>query len=113
MSSNGPLIPELKKNNVDYLRGNMGKRDILSIFMGAIDIWKFVKQKEVEIVQCQSAIPTLMSFLARLAPLSKKTRIIWHDRGIHDTSYPVVGPHTVPRPKRISTSEVSITMSLM
>ena len=91
MSSNGPLIEELKRNDVDCLRANMGKRNILSFIMGTHDIWKFVRLEAIDIIHSQSAVPTIMSFLARLAPLSKSIRILWHDRGLHDISYPIVG----------------------
>jgi glycosyltransferase involved in cell wall biosynthesis len=91
LSSGGPLLPEFISNSIDVTIGPVDGRGLREIIRGALFMRKFVKKYNVQIIHTQSAIPALKSWLGCLFAMRRRPVLIWHDRGIQERNYPIVG----------------------
>lgn len=81
MSSGGPLLKELKRKNINYLKGRVEGRGLIGIIRGAIEIRKALNEFEINIVHCPDPREIIMSYIAtNFIFLNKHNKIIWHDR---------------------------------
>ena len=91
LSTKGPLLSEYIKNSINVILGPVSGRKPWDIILGAYFIRKFVKKHNIQVIHAQSIIPTIESYLASKFFGRNKPIIIWHDRGIQEKSYFIVG----------------------
>jgi glycosyltransferase involved in cell wall biosynthesis len=85
------LLQELEGSGVYFLQGRVDGRNPIGIIKGSLDIRKAVVAKSIDVVHAQQVLPALMGYLAAKTSLLRKVAVIWHDRGIHTRSYPIIG----------------------
>jgi glycosyltransferase involved in cell wall biosynthesis len=67
------------------------RRNIQGIIDDAKDIKKLIENEKIRIIHSQSVLPTISTFLSlKLNNMNERPRLIFHERGIHEYSYPVV-----------------------
>jgi len=108
------LIKEMvKRGHICYVYGNKGslynefihsgatvlnpdkpfKRTIAGIIRDERIIKNIIENNNINIVHSQSVLPTISCFLARILLKNRKNipKLIFHERGIHEYSYPIIG----------------------
>ena len=91
MSTAGPLLDVYKRNRVRVVSANVDKRSPLGFVKGVKDVRAFVLQNKIQIIHSQAVVPTLMAYFACHSLGEVKPKIIWHCRGIKNSSYGWVG----------------------
>jgi glycosyltransferase involved in cell wall biosynthesis len=91
LSTMGPLLNEYLAHSVNVALGPVGGRKVWNILRGAIYIRRFVRRNSIQIIHSQSVIPALESYLASMTIFRNRPVLIWHDRGIRERNYPIVG----------------------
>jgi len=90
MGSKGPMYDEFINAGAQVeLSSRPFRRNIAGILADARDIADIVRRGHIDIVHSQSVFPTLSAFWA-LRKMSRRPKLIFHDRGIGKHSYPVV-----------------------
>ena len=81
MSSGGPLLNRLSDKCINYLKGDVDGRSIFAIVKGAFSIRKALEKYNIDIIHASEPRLAIMGYCANMLSLSKKPKIIWHDRG--------------------------------
>jgi glycosyltransferase involved in cell wall biosynthesis len=90
MSAPGMLLDEYRRRGVQVTLGRVDARRPVGVLRGAREIRQQLLKKPASIVHTQSVVPTIMAFIAARSLGEIRPRVVWHDRGIHEWSYPVV-----------------------
>lgn len=91
MSSAGPLLDVYKNNQVNVVFANVDKRTPHGFIKGVKEIRAFVEQNNVRVIHSQAVVPTIMAYFACQGMGVARPKIIWHCRGIKNSSYGWVG----------------------
>jgi len=89
LSDDGPYVKNIKDFGVRHIKSDIHiKKSIWGTIITLFKLPKIIKQNDIEIIHAQMAFPTLLSILGTLlAKRYKKTKIIWHSRGLHKKTY--------------------------
>jgi glycosyltransferase involved in cell wall biosynthesis len=90
MSIPGLLLDEYQRSGVEVVFGRVAGRKPWDVLVGAWDMRTLCATRRLDVLHCQSVMPTLMAFLASRSWLSPRPRVIWHDRGIAIDRYPII-----------------------
>jgi glycosyltransferase involved in cell wall biosynthesis len=90
-SGDGPLADELRKADVKLHIGNLQYRFSPRIFKGVCELHRYVRENEIDLIHSQTIVPTFMSYMASRYSRECPVPVIWHDRGIKDIIYHIVG----------------------
>jgi glycosyltransferase involved in cell wall biosynthesis len=86
----GPLYNEFINAGAKvFVSSKPYRRNLQGIIKDAKDIKKLLDKEEIKIIHSQSVLPTIAAFLT-LRGNKNKHRLIFHERGIHEYSYPIV-----------------------
>ncbi|MGB3903809.1 MAG: glycosyltransferase family 4 protein [Anaerolineae bacterium] len=90
LSTPGGLLEEYERRGIEVTFGRVAGRRPLGVVLGAGDVRRAALDRHPDLIHTQSVVPTIMAFLATRALPKARPKVIWHDRGIHEWSYPVV-----------------------
>lgn len=89
ISTNGPLKEEILKEGIPLIQADIKGRGPVGFSKGVWSLQRIFKDNAFDIVHCHEVYPAIMSSWAKNFSKTKAS-VIWHLRGIHEYSYPVM-----------------------
>lgn len=86
----GPMSREYQKAGANIFISNTYERNVRGIFRDACRIRRLVLAHHFDVIHSQSVLPAISSFVGVRCAGIKKPILIFHERGIHEYTYPVV-----------------------
>ena len=88
----GPLSSEFVNIGAKFFTSSTPyRRNVRGIISDTKDIKRLIEENEIKIIHSQSVLPTISAFLALKGNnKGENPRLIFHHRGIHQFTYPVV-----------------------
>lgn len=90
LSTPGGLLEEYERRGIEVAFGRVAGRRPFGVLLGARDVRRAVLDTQPDLIHAQSVVPTIMAFLGTRGLSDGRPKVIWHDRGIHEWSYPIV-----------------------
>jgi L-malate glycosyltransferase len=93
LGGRGPMAAEFEKAGVCVIFTKYPWRSISGVLRQARQIRDVVQKNNIQIVHCQSVLPVISAFLGlkRVMGENRSVKLIFHQRGVHLYTYPVIG----------------------
>lgn len=94
LANEGKMTAEFINAGASIIMSEQYARNPRAIIRDAVQIKRILEKEEIHIIHSQSVLPTISSYLA-IKALDKrfaKPKLIFHERGIHQYTYPMIGP---------------------
>jgi len=89
LSDTGPYLKNVTDLGVKHYEGDIHfKANVLGTIKTLFKLPKILKNEDIDLIHAQMAFPTLLGLLGiLLSGRRKKTKLLWHSRGLHVQTY--------------------------
>jgi len=90
--NDSPLSKEIRGAGATHVVSNGYRRTFRGLMSDVLKINEIIKKNRINIVHSQSVLPTISCFIA-ISVIGRltKTKLIFHNRGLHEYSYAIIG----------------------